>query len=331
MKALPMKISRLALFAAGLALACCSAVAQTAWPAGKTIRVIVPFSAGGSTDVGARVVGQAIGESLKTPVVIDNKAGAHGFVGVSEAARAPADGYTLLMASIGTMAINPRLHEKVPYDPNRDFTPIALVAVTPVVVVINPDRLPVKSMSELVAYLKSHPGKVNFGSAGSGGTSHLVPEYLKFRTGTYMTHIPYRGESAAIADVVAGQVDLMFSTLVNATPHVRSGKLRLLAVTSRERLADYPEVPTVAEALKMRDFEALSWIALYAPAATPPEIVKRLSAEVDAALKSPAVVKRLADVGSVPAGGPPSVLAEFQRSEQDKWGKVIQAAKIKAE
>jgi tripartite-type tricarboxylate transporter receptor subunit TctC len=326
-----MKHSRRALLGGALALVCGGAAAQAAWPAGKPIRLIVPFTAGGSTDVAARVLGQAVGELLKATVIVDNKAGAHGFIGVSEAARAPADGYTLLMASIGTMAINPRLHEKVPYDPNRDFAPVSLVAVTPIVVAINPQRLPVASVQALVAYLKAHPGKVNFASAGAGGTSHLVPEYFKFRTGTFMTHIPYRGESAAIADVMAGQVDLMFSTLVNAAQHVKSGKLRLLAVNSSQRLAEYPDVPTMAEALKMRDFEAMSWVALYAPAATPPDIVGRLAAEVDAALKSPAVVKQFADLGGVAVGGTPARLAQFQRAEQDKWAKVIQAAKIKAE
>lgn len=326
-----MKISRRTLLGAGFTLASGTVAAQAAWPTGKPIRMIVPFSAGGATDITARVLGQALGESLKTSVVIENKTGAHGFVGVSEAAQAAADGYTLMMASIGIMAINPRLHEKVPYDPNKDFAPISLVAVTPVVLVINPNRLPVTTVPELVAYLKSHPGKVNFASSGIGGTSHLIPEYFKFRTGTFMTHISYRGESGAIADVVAGQVDLMFSTLLNANQHVKSGRLRLLAVTSAQRLSEYPEVPTVAEALKMRDFEALSWTALYAPAATPPDIISRLSSEVDAALKSPAVAKRMMELGGTPAGGTPANLARFQRAEQDKWGKVIQTAKIKAE
>jgi len=319
------------LLAAALAMAWGSAAAQPAWPAGKPIRLIVPFTAGGSTDIAARVLGQAIGEALKTTVIVENKAGAHGFVGVAEAARAPADGHTLLMASIGTMAINPRLHDKVPYDPNKDFAPVSLVALTPVVMAINPQRLPVSSVPELVAYLKSNPGKVNFASAGTGGTSHLVPEYFKFRTGTFMTHIPYRGESAAIADVVAGQVDLMFSTLVNAAQHVKSGKLRLLAVTSSERLPEYPEVPTMAEALKMPDFEALSWVALYAPAATPADIVRRLATVADTALKSPALIRQFADLGALAAGGTPARLAEFQRAEQEKWGKVILAAKIKAD
>jgi tripartite-type tricarboxylate transporter receptor subunit TctC len=326
-----LQISRRALIGSGLALGCRSVAAQAVWPAGRPIRIIVPFTACGATDVAARVLGQAIGEALKAPVVIENKAGAHGFVGVAEAARSPADGLTLLMASIGAIAVNPKLYEKVPYDLNTDFAPISLVAVTPVVMVTNPQRLPMTTLPEFVAYLKAHPGKVNFASAGTGGTSHLVPEYFKFRTGTFMTHIPYRGESAAIADVVAGQVDLMFSTLVNAAQQVKSGRLRLLAVTSAERLADYPDVPTVAQALHLRDFEALSWVALYAPAATPPDIIRRLAAEVDAALRSPAVAQHFAELGAVAVGGPSAKLAAFQRAEQEKWGKVILAAKIKAD
>jgi tripartite-type tricarboxylate transporter receptor subunit TctC len=322
---------RRVLAAALLAIASGYAHAQVAWPSGRPVRMIVPFSAGGATDVAARVVGQALGEWLKTNVVVDNKPGAHGFVGVAEAARAAPDGYTLLMASIGTMAINPKLHEKIPYDPNKDFAPISLVAVTPVAVVINPRRLPVTSVTELVAYLKAHPGKVNFASAGTGGTSQLVPEYFKFRTGTLMTHIPYKGESAAIADVVAGQVDLMFSTVVNAMPHIKSGRLRLLAVTSAERAAEYPLVPTMAEALKMPDFEALSWVALYAPAATAPDVINRLSSAVAAVLKDPKVAARLTELGALPSSGSPAKLAQFQRAEQEKWGKVIEAANIKAD
>jgi tripartite-type tricarboxylate transporter receptor subunit TctC len=311
-------------------LAMATAQAQTAWPA-RPIRIIVPFPAGGPTDITARVVGQAIGESLKTPVVVENKSGGHGFIGVGEAARAPADGYTLMMASIGTMAINPRLHQKIPYDANADFMPVSLVVTVPIVVVVNPQVLPVRSMADFVSYLKAHPGKVNFASAGSGGSSHLVPEYLKYRTGTFMTHIPYKGSGPAIADVVAGQVQVMFDTLLTSTPFVKSGKLKMLGVTTAQRLPQYPDIPTVAEALDMKDFEASSWYALYAPAGTPPEIVSRLSAEVDAALKQPAVARRLTDLGAVPVGGAPEKLAKFQRAEQEKWGKVIKAAKIKAD
>jgi tripartite-type tricarboxylate transporter receptor subunit TctC len=323
-------LRRAALAAAAL-LACVPlAIAQSPWP-NKPIRIVVPFPAGGPTDITARVVGQAIGESLKTPVIVENKAGAHGFIGVTEAAKAPADGYTLMMASIGTMAINPKLHEKIPYDANKDFAPVSLVVTVPIVVVVNPQALPVKTIPEFVGYLKANPGKVNFASAGTGGSSHLVPEYFKFRTGTFMTHIPYKGSGPAIADVVAGQVQVMFDTLLTSTPFVKSGKLKMLAVTTSQRLADYPDVPTMAEALGMKDFEASSWYALYAPAGTPPDVVKKLSAEVDAALKKPVIARRLTDLGAVPVGGSPEKLAAFQLAEQAKWGKVIQAAKIKPE
>lgn len=313
---------------AGMAASSLLVHAQGAWPS-KPIRIVVPFPAGGPTDITARVVGQAISDSLKTPVIVENKAGGHGFIGVGEAAKAPADGYTLMMASIGTMAINPRLHEKIPYDANKDFAPVSLVVTVPIVVVVNQQALPVKSLPEFVSYLKAHPGKVNFASAGNGGSSHLVPEYFKYRTGTFMTHIPYKGSGPAIGDVVAGQVQLMFDTLLTSTPFVKSGKLKMLGVTTAQRLPQYPDVPTLAEALNLKDFEASSWYALYAPAGTPADIVKRLSAEVDAALKQPAVAKRLTDLGAVPVGGPPEKLAAFQRVEQEKWGKVIQAAKIK--
>ena len=325
-----MKLSLLSLLGAALLLASPVQWAHAQWP-NKPIRIIVPFPAGGPTDITARVVGQAIGEALKTPVLVDNKSGAHGFIGVTEAAKSPADGYTLMMASIGTMGINPRLHEKIPYDANKDFAPVSLVVTVPIVVVANPTVLPVQTIAELVTYLKANPGKVNFASAGTGGSSHLVPEYFKYRTGTVMTHVPYKGSGPAIADVVAGQVQLMFDTLLTSTPFVKSGRLKMLAVTTAQRLADYPDVPTVGEALGMKDFEASSWYALYAPAGTPPELVLRLSAEVDSALKNPAVAKRLTDLGAVPVGGTPDKLAAFQRAEQDKWGKVIQVARIKAE
>jgi tripartite-type tricarboxylate transporter receptor subunit TctC len=229
------------------------------------------------------------------------------------------------------MAINPGLHEKMPYDANQDFAPVSLVVTVPIVVVVNPQLLPVASIGELVRYLKAHPGKVNFASAGNGGSSHLVPEYFKYRTGTAMTHIPYKGSGPAIADLLAGQVHLMFDTLLTSTPHVRSGKLTLVGVTTAQRLPQYPDTATVAEALNMADFEASSWFALYAPAGTPPDIIKRLSAEVDAALRLPAVNRRLTDLGALPVGGTPDKLAAFQRAEQEKWGKVIQTARIKAD
>ena len=318
------------LLAALIALTLTSAFAQAphSWPV-KPVRVLVPFPAGGPTDITARAVGQAMSTSLGVPFVIENRPGGRGFVGTSEAARAPADGYTLLMSSIGAMAINPRLYEKLPYDSVRDFVPVSLVVTVPIAVVVNPEVLNVKDVQTLVQFLKANPGKVNYASAGSGGSSHLVPEYFKFRTGTFMTHIPYQGTGPAVGDLVAGHVHIMFDTLLTSTPLVKSGKLRMLAVTTAQRLPQYPDVPTVAEALDLKDFEASSWFAMYAPTGTPAEIVKRLSSEVAAALKQPGVAKRLGELGAVPVGSSPQELAAFQSAEQDKWGKVIKRASIK--
>lgn len=326
-----MNLTRRSVLCAGLAAAAGPAAAQPTWPAGRPIRMVVPFAVGGATDVAARVLAQALSESLKTSIVVENKGGAHGTVGIADAMRSAPDGYTLMMGSIGTMGINPVLHEKLPYDANKDFTPVSIVTFTPNVVVVNPSALPVKDLPELVGYLKTHPGKVNYASAGAGNSGHLSSEYFKSQTGTFMTHIPYRGDGAAMADLLGGQVQVMFTALLGAMPHIRSGRLRLLATTARQRLADFPETPTVEEALKLKGFEVVAWQALYAPAGTPPEIVNRLSAEVDAILKHPAIVKRLAELGALPGGGTPARLAQFQRAEQEKWGRVIRDAKIKPE
>lgn len=325
-----MKLLRRTLLSLAIGLATSVTIAQPAWPS-KPIRIIVPFPAGGLTDVMARVIGQAMGESLKTSVVVENKAGAHGFIGGAEVAKAPADGYTLLVGSTGTLAINPLLHERMPYDPNRDFTPVSLLVSVPIVIMVNPQVLPVKTVEELVAYAKANPGKLNFASAGNGGSSHLTGEYFNYRAGTSITHVPYRGEAPAAADVAGGQVALMFNTLVTTLPYAASGRVRILATTSSKRLAELPDVPTVAETTGLRDFQASSWIAMFAPAGTPPDVVRRLSAAVDAVLKSPALAKRLQELGATPEGGSPQRLGEFQSAEQKKWGEVIKAAKIKAD
>jgi tripartite-type tricarboxylate transporter receptor subunit TctC len=326
-----MNPSRRSLLGACLAMTASPwALAQSAWPGGRPIRIVVPFPAGGQADVAARIVGHALGEALKTSVIVDNKPGGHGFIGGLQVARAQPDGYTLLVGSTGSTAINPKLHENMPYHATRDFSPISLMLTVPIVLMVNP-QLPVKTVPELVAYLKRNPGKVNYASAGNGASSHLTGEYFKYVTGTSMTHIPYKGQAPAIADVVAGHAQVMFDTLVSSTPHLRSGKLVALGVTSRTRLAEYPDLPTVAEALNLREFEASSWSAMHAPAGTPKEIVTRLSAEIAALLKTPAIAKRIADLGGVPVGSTPEQLAEFQRSEEEKWGKVIQVAKIKAD
>ncbi|RZL88918.1 MAG: tripartite tricarboxylate transporter substrate binding protein [Variovorax sp.] len=311
-----------------LSLASGLTAGQAPWPA-KPIRIIVPFPAGGQTDVAARVIGQALGEALKTTVVIDNKAGAHGFIGGTEAARAPADGYTLMVASTGAAVINPVLYEKMPYDPLRDLAPVSLLISVPIVVMASTQALPARTLPELVAYAKSNPGKLNFSSAGNGGSSHLVGEYFKYRTGTFMTHIPFKGEAPATEAVVAGHVHLMFNTLVSTLPQLKTGRVRVLATTTRARLAELPDVPTVAEVLGLKDFEASSWTALYAPAATPRDIVQRIATEVDKVLKKPTVASRLKDLGAVPEGGSPERLARMQQLELEKWRQVVKAAGVK--
>lgn len=318
----------------GIAALACAVVAQpalgntgTQWPE-RSIRLVVPFPAGGPTDIAARVVGKALSDRLGTPFVIENKAGAHGFIGAGDVARSKPDGYTLMMASIGTMAINPGLYPDIPYDANKDFTPLALVLTVPIAVVINPQQMPVQTVGELVDYLKANPDRVNYGSAGNGGSSHLVPEYFKYKTGTSMTHIPYKGSSPAVTDLVAGQVQVMFDTLLTSTPFVKAGKLRMLAVTTAQRLPDYPQVPTMAEALGAPDFEASSWFAMYAPAGTPQAVQQKLSLAINQALGDAAVKQRLAELGAVPAGGTPGELADFQQAEQRKWAQVIKAAGI---
>ena len=277
------------------------------WPT-KPVRVIVPFPAGGPTDITARALGHALATSLGVQIIVENKGGGRGFVGMTDAARSPADGYTLVMTSIGAMAINPRLYDKLPYDSEKDFAPVSLVVTVPIALVVNPNVLPVADIDALVRFLRANPGKVNYASAGSGGSSHLVPEYFKFRTSTFITHIPYQGTGPAVGDLVAGHVHLMFDTLLTSSPFIKSGKLRMLAVTTAQRLPQYADVPTIAESLDLKDFEASSWFALYAPAGTPPEIVKRLSTEVAEALKQPAVAQRLTDLGALPVGSTPQEL-----------------------
>ncbi|UVH60571.1 tripartite tricarboxylate transporter substrate binding protein [Variovorax paradoxus] len=321
---------RRAVAACLLGLASGLAAGQRPWPA-KPIRIIVPFPAGGQTDVAARLVGQALGEALKIPVVIENRAGAHGLIGGAEAARAPADGYTLLVASTGAVVINPLLYEKMPYDPLLDFAPVSQLINVPIVVMTSTQALPAKTLKELVAHARANPGKLDFSSAGNGGSSHLVAEYFKYRTGTSMTHVPFKGEAPATEAVVAGHVHLMFNTLVSTLPQMKSGRVRVLATTTRERLPELPDVPTVAETLGLKDFEASSWTALYAPAGTAQEIVQRISAQVDEALKRPALAGRLKELGAVAVGGTPEQLAQLQRTELEKWRQVVKAGRIKAD
>ena len=306
--------------AAALSLAPLAAQAQAAFPA-KPITIIVPFSAGGTTDILARVVGQYMARDLGQTVVVDNRAGAGGNIGGQAAARAPADGYTLFMGTVGTHAINQSLYKKMPFDPIKDFAPLSRVAMVPNLLVANPSQ-PFKSVKEMIAYAKANPGKVNFGSAGNGSSIHLSGELFKQMTGVDMQHVPYKGSAPAVSDLIGGQISVMFDNMPSAIPHVKAGKLRALAVTTAKRSPALPDVPTIAEA-GVPGYEATSWFGLLAPAGTPAPVVAKLNASILKALADPEVKKKLAEQGAEPHGEKPEQFAAFIESETLKWGKVV--------
>ncbi len=313
----------LAAAAAALAATALPAAAQGAWPA-KPITIVVPFAAGGTTDILARVVGQALGRELGTSVVVDNRAGAGGNIGAAMAAKAPADGYTLFMGTVGTHAINASLYKRLPFDPVRDFAPLTRVAMVPNLLVANPNK-PYKSVRELVAYARANPGKVNFASSGSGSSIHLSGELFNTLAKVEMVHVPYKGSAPAVTDLVAGQVDVMFDNMPSAIQHVRSGRLRALAVTTAKRSNDLPDVPTIAEA-GVPGYEATSWFGLYAPAATPAPLLARVHAALVKVLADPEVRRKMDDQGAEPMSETPEQFAEFMRKETAKWAQVVKAS-----
>ena len=302
-----------------------SNICTAAYPNGP-LKMIVPFPAGGPTDVIARLISNKLGDALGQPIYVENKAGAHGSIGMQAALAAPADGQTLVVVSIGTNGINPVLYKKHAYDVNKDFIPVSLLVTVPIVIVTRVDA-PFSDLPGLIAYAKSNPGKLTFASAGNGGSSHLVPEMFMMRSGIDMVHVPYKGTAPAISDVLAGQVNLMFDTLLTSTQHIQSGKLKVIASSTAKRLPDYPKVPTIAES-GYPGFEASSWYGLEVKAGTPPEIVKRLSTELAKIMKMPDVKERLDQLSTVAVGSTPEEFAKFQKAEQEKWSKVIQKGNI---
>jgi len=302
-----------------------SSLAFSAYPNGP-LKMIVPFPAGGPTDVMARLVSNKLGDALGQPIYVENKAGAHGAIGMQTALAAPADGQTLVMVSIGTNGINPGLYKKLSYDVNKDFVPVSLLVTVPIVIVTRVDA-PYGDLAGLLAYAKANPGKLTFASAGNGGSSHLVPEMFMLRSNIDMVHVPYKGTAPAISDVLAGQVNLMFDTLLTSTQHIQSGKLKIITTTTAKRLPSYPNVPTVSESV-LPGFEASSWYGLEVKAGTSPEIVQRLSAELAKIMKMPDVRERLDQLSTFAVGSTPEEFARFQKSEQDKWAKVIQKGNI---
>jgi tripartite-type tricarboxylate transporter receptor subunit TctC len=307
------------------------ALAQSApgWPAGKPITYLVPFPAGGTTDTLARLISQRLGTALGTSVVVENKGGAGGSVGSEMAARAPGDGYLLLGGTISSHAINVSLYPKLGYDPIKSFAPVAMIGSNPVVLVVRQDS-PYKTLEDILAAARARPGTISAASAGSGTSQHLALELLAYRSGTKFVHVPYKGSGPAIQDVMGGQVDMMFDTTVVAGPHIQSGKLRAIAVSSARRLETMPNVPTVAES-GIPGYEVTSWQAIFVPAATPAPIVERLHAEVMKILQTPEMQERLKALGMEPSTMTTAQFSAFQKAEVDKWAQVVKAAGVKVE
>lgn len=294
----------------------------------RPLRAIVPVAPGGGSDISSRIVAAGLSESLGKQIVVDNRAGAGGSLGVSIAAKAPSDGYTLLMGNISTHGINPALYQ-LPYHPVRDFAPISLIGTTPNVLVVHPS-VPAASVSEFVAYAKANPGKINYGSSGVGGSPHLAMEMLRTMTGIDIVHVPYKGAGAALIDLLGGQVQAMSASLPGQLPHVKSGKLRALGVTSAKRNANLPDVPTVIES-GIPGHEVTIWYAVFVPAAVPKAIVARLNAEMVKLLNAPDMKERLAQQGVDAAPSTPAELAAYVKFEMAKWAKVVKLSGIRAD
>jgi tripartite-type tricarboxylate transporter receptor subunit TctC len=316
------------------ALAACAVAALSPFAADaqyptKPIRMIVPFPAGGATDIVARLVGQKLTEAMGQQVITDNRGGAGGTIGTDIAAKAPADGYNMLVGTSSTHAIAPGLYSKLPYDPVRDFAPVTLLATATILLAVHPS-VPAKNVKELIAIAKRQPNSLSFASSGNGGISHLVGEHFKSVASIQMLHVPYKGDTPALIDLASGQVSLMFGTAVSFLPYVKTGRLNALAVTNPKRSPVAPNVPTVAES-GLPGFEALQWFGVYVPAGTPREIVVRLNTEIGKILRMPDVRERFAGLGADVGGGSAEEFAAFQRAEVAKWTKIVKASGAKIE
>ncbi|MBV9189966.1 MAG: tripartite tricarboxylate transporter substrate binding protein [Betaproteobacteria bacterium] len=304
-----------------------STLAAAQYPT-KPIHLIVPFPPGGGNDTVARAIAQQISPELGQPVVIDNRPGAGGSVGAELAAKAPADGYTLFLAGVGSHVVNPNVH-KVPYDPVKDFAPITLIASAPSVLVVNP-KVPAENMTEFTAYAKANPGRLNYASNGAGSAAQLAAAMYETMAGVKMVHVPYKGIAAALTDLLGGEVQVLFGTVVALTPHIQAGKLRALAVTGKKRSALLPDVPTLRES-GLPEYEAGSWYGIEAPTGTPRPIIDQLNALIVKALRQPDVAKRLAAEGADVIGSTPEEFGAHIRAENERVGKIVRAAGIKAE
>lgn len=311
-----------------LALTLAAAIAAQGYP-NKPIRFVVPYAPGGNTDILSRLIGQKLNEAWGQQVIIDNRPGAAGTVGAELVARAPADGYTLIMGSFGNIIVANSLYRNLKYDPLKDFAPVALVSLPPGMLVEHPS-VPAQNVRELIAYAKSNPGKLNYGSPGSGAWNHLFFELFNANAGVTITHVPYKGIAPAVVDLLGGHVQLAISAFPTAMPHFKAGKLRALAVTSAKRSGLLPEVPTIAES-GLPGYEAAGWFGVLAPAGTPSAVVVKLNAEINRMLELPEVKASLAADGAEPAGGTPAHMAESARMASVKWAKIVRELKLSSE
>ena len=294
--------------------------AQTPYPT-RPIRLVVPFTAGGAVDIYARTVQAALQENLGQPIVVDNKPGAGGMIGAEMVAKAAPDGYTLLVGNIATLAMNVGIYSKMPYDPVKDFTPILQTAQVNYVLVVNPG-VPVRTVPELVAYAKANPGKLTYASSGSGSAQHMAAELFKARTGTDITHVPYKGTGAVVADLIAGHVSMIFADQGSMMPQVKAGKLRALGVGGLQRSPEYPDIPTIAEAGNLPGFEMVAWQGMAGPAGLPPAIVARLNEAFNKVHAQPGMREKLTTAGLTSVGGTPDEFGRYIKSEITKWTKI---------
>ena len=310
-------------FAACLALATSALGHAQSYPS-KPIRFVVPYPPGGPLDIVARLLGQHVGESLKQPVIVENKAGAGGNIGADLVAKSAPDGYTILMGAVATHAINPSLYASMPYDARKDFIPVTQIASTPNVLVVNP-ALPVHNVREFIDYAKANPGKLNFGSGSTGSAGHLAGELFKSLAGVQMTHVPYKGAAPAMNDLIGGQIQLMFDNLASSLGQIKAGKVRALAVTTAKRSELAPDLPTIAES-GLPGFDINTWFGLFVPAGTPKAIVDRLHDEFVTALNLPEVRGKMLALGAEPVGSTPDQFAAYIRSEAAKYAKLVKAS-----
>lgn len=319
-------IGKLIAPAAALALIWTAPAAAQSYPT-QPITIICAFNAGGATDTQSRIVAEYLTRSLGQSVIVENRPGGSGGVGMGQVARATPDGYILGTTDLSPMAISPHLFTKLPFDPVKDFQPLIQLSEVDLILVVHPS-IPAKSFSELVKLLKDNPNKYTYASFGQGSISHLAAESFKAMTGIKMTHVPYTGSTAAFPDVLAGRVPIMFSVAPPTIAHIKSGKMRALAVTSKKRNQALPDIPTIAES-GFPDYEAVSWFAFFLPAKTPEAIVNKLNTEINEALKQPAVVEKFQSLGMTIVGGSPAHLGQLVVTEKEKWGKVFKAAGLK--